>query len=134
MSRFLLDTTVLIAHLRGDESMADALLLLLQRGHSLCTSCVNVAEIERGVRPAERRSAQVLLDRMEYLPTTKEAAERAGRYQADWARKGKTLHLADALVAGTARAHGAVLVADDISDFPMRDLMVARPGDLQTFE
>ena len=114
--------------------MADALLSLLQRGHSLCTSCVNVAEIERGVRQAERRSAEALLDRMEYLLTTKEAAERAGRYQADWARKGKTLHLADALVAGTARAHGAVLVTDNVSDFPMRDLRVTRPADLHKLE
>lgn len=71
---------------------------------------------------------------MEFLLTTREAAERAGRYQADWARRGKTLHLADALVAGTARAHGAVLVTDNVVDFPMRDLRVARPGAIREFE
>lgn len=134
MSRFLLDTAVLIAHLRGDDVVADEMLSLLQRGHSLCISCVNVAEMERGLRQAERRSAEALLDRMEYVPTTKEAAERAGRYQADWARRGRTLHLADALVAGTARAHGAIVVTDNIADFPMRDLKVTRPGDLRKFE
>lgn len=134
MSRYLLDTTVLIAHLRGDDAVADGLLSLLQRGHSLCVSCVNVAEIQRGLRSAERRAAERLLDRMEFLLTTREAAERAGRYQADWARRGKTLHLADALVAGTARAHGAVLVTDNVVDFPMRDLRVARPGAIREFE
>lgn len=127
MSRYLLDTTVLVAHLRGDDAIADALLSLLRRGDSLCVSCVNVAEIVRGLRPAERRATERLLDRMELLITTKEAAERAGRYQADWARRGRTLHLADALIAGTARAHGAVLVTDNIADFPMKDLGVARP-------
>lgn len=130
MTRYLLDTTVLIAHLRGDETVAQQLLSLLRRGDVLCVSCVTIAEIERGLRPAERRAAESLLDRMDFLPTTREAAERTGRYQADWARKGRTLHVADALVAGTARAHGAVLVTDNVADFPMKDIRVTRPEDL----
>lgn len=133
MTRFLLDTTVLIDHLRGDDDIA-GLLSLLQRGHSLCISCVNVAEVERGLQPKERRAAEALLDRLEYLPTTMEAAQRAGGYQADWIRKGRTVHLADALVAGTARAHGAVLVTDNVTDFPMKDMRVVRPSGLGTFE
>lgn len=134
MTRYLLDTTVLIAHLRGDSDVAVILLSLVQRGHSLCVSCINVAEIGRGIQSRERRAAEALLDRLEYLTTTKEAAARAGRYQADWARKGKTLHLADALVAGTARAHGAALLTDNVSDFPMRDLRVVPPGHVPRFD
>lgn len=71
---------------------------------------------------------------MEFLLTTREAAKRAGRYQADWARRGRTLHLADTLVAGTARAHGALLVTDNLTDFPMRDIRVVEPDDLGKFE
>lgn len=127
LTRYLLDTTVLIAHLRGDDDVADDLLAILQGGHALCVSCVNVAEIERGVQPRERRAAEALLDRLEFLATTKEAAARAGRYQSALAKTGKTLHLADALVAGTARAHGAVLVTENVADFPMKDLRVIRP-------
>ena len=87
LSRYLLDTTVLIAHLRGDRAVTDALLQRLGDGHSLGTTCVNIAEIERGLRPAERKKAQVLLDRLVFFDTTREAATRAGRYQADWARR-----------------------------------------------
>ncbi|MGH7336337.1 MAG: type II toxin-antitoxin system VapC family toxin [Myxococcota bacterium] len=133
MTRYLLDTTVLIAQLRGDPDIASMLLSLLQAGHFLCICCVNVAEIERGIRPRERRAAETLLDRLDYLPTTKEASARAGRFQADGARKGRTLHLADALVAGTARTYGAVLVTDNVADFPMRDLRVARPADVTRY-
>ena len=89
LSRYLLDTTVLIAHLRGDRAVTDALLQRLSEGHSLGTTCVNIAEIERGLRPAERKKAQVLLDRLTFLDTTREAAIRAGRYQADWVRRGR---------------------------------------------
>ena len=127
VTRYLLDTTVLIAQLRGDPDVADLLLSSLGRGDSLCTSCVNVAEVERGVQGKERRAAETLLGRLEYLPTTKEAALRAGRYQHDWQRRGRTIHLADALVAGTARAHGAVLLTDNTADFPMRDIRMRRP-------
>ena len=71
---------------------------------------------------------------MDFLLTTKKAAERAGRYQADWARRGKTSHLADALVAGPALAHGAVVVTDNVADFPMRDIRVVAPEEVGRFE
>ena len=127
MTRYLLDTTVLIAHLRGDEDVASFVLDLTSRGHSLCVSCVNVAEIERGIRPRERKAAGALFDRLAFLVTTKEAAVRAGRYQAEFEKRGQTVHLADALVAGTARVHGAVVVTDNVADLPMRDMRVQRP-------
>lgn len=119
---------MLTAHLRGDEDVASFLVQLLTAGHSLCTCCVNVAEIERGIRPKERRATEALLDRLEFLPTGREAAVRAGRYQLELGRRGRTIHLADALIAGTARAHGAVLVTDNVGDFPMPDIRVERPA------
>lgn len=127
LSLYLLDTTVLIAHLRGDRAVTSHLLDLLADRHWLGTSCVNVAEVERGVRPREREAAAALLGRLRFLETTREAATRAGRYQAEFARRGVTIHTADALVAGTARAHGAILLSDNLRDFPMRDIDVEAP-------
>jgi predicted nucleic acid-binding protein len=127
LSLYLLDTTVLIAHMRGDEAMTSLLLDLLTDRHSLGTSCVNVAEVERGIRPKERKAADALLTRLRFLETTREAATRAGRYQTEFDRRGVTIHTADALVAGTARAHGAILLTDNVRDFPMRDIKVEAP-------
>ena len=124
---YLLDTTVLIGYLRGTEDVAATLLQLLAEGHILATSCVNVAEVERGLLARERRQGEALIDRLRFLVTNREAARRAGRYQADWARRGRTIHTADALVAGTARAHGAVLVTHNVADFPMRGVRVETP-------
>jgi hypothetical protein len=118
---------VLIAHLRGDETITRLLLDLVAAQHSLGTSCVNVAEVERGIRPKERRALTNLLDHLRFLETTREGAVRAGRYQAELAKQGRTLHTADALVAGTARAHGAVLLTDNVADFLMRDLRIEAP-------
>jgi predicted nucleic acid-binding protein len=127
LSLYLLDTTVLIAHLRGDEAVTGLLLELLAGGNWLGTSCVNVAELERGVRPKERKAATALLERLRFVETGREAALRAGRYQASFEKRGRTLHTADALIAGTARAHGAILLTDNVRDFPMTDLRVEAP-------
>jgi predicted nucleic acid-binding protein len=61
---------------------------------------------------------------LRFLDTTREAAARAGRYQAEFEKRGVTIHTADALIAGTARAHGAILLTDNAQDFPMRDIKV----------
>ena len=100
---------------------------LLADRHSLGTTCVNIAEVERGIRPKERKAATTLLERLRFLNTTREAAIRAGRYQSAFEKRGRTIHTADALVAGTARAHGAILLTDNVTDFPMRDVKVEAP-------
>jgi predicted nucleic acid-binding protein len=127
LSLYLLDTTVLIAHLRGDDAVTNLLLDLLADRHVLGTSCVNIAEVERGIRSKERKPAAALLGRLRFLATTHEAAVRAGRYQAQFEKGGVTIHTPDALVAGTARAHGAILLTDNVRDFPMRDVRVEAP-------
>jgi len=114
--------------MRGDEAVTSLLLDLLAHRHSLGTSCVNVAEVERGIRPKERKAAAALLTRLRFLETTREAATRAGRYQGEFEKRGVTIHTANALVAGTARAHGAILVTDNLRDFPMRDIKVKAPS------
>jgi predicted nucleic acid-binding protein len=124
LSLYLLDTTVLIAHLRGDEAVTGFLVDALAGRHLLGTSCVNIAEVERGIRARERKAAGALLSRLRFLETTREAATRAGRYQAEFGTRGVTIHTAEALIAGTARAHGAILVTANVQDFPMRDIRV----------
>jgi predicted nucleic acid-binding protein len=91
LSLYLLDTTVLIAHLRGDVAVTSRLLELLADRHTLGTSCVNVAEIERGIRPKEHKAAGALLTRLRFIETTREAATRAGSYQAAFERRGLTI-------------------------------------------
>jgi predicted nucleic acid-binding protein len=106
------------------------MLRLLGRGDTLATSCVNLAEIEAGLRQRERRKAEAVLGHLRFLVTTPEAAQRAGRYQAEWARQGRRVETPDALVAGTARVHGAVLLTHNTDDFPMRDVRVRHPDDV----
>ena len=118
---------MLIGYLRDIPPIALLLRKKLGEGHILATTCVNLAEIERGLRPKERRRATEFLERLRFLVTDREAAQRAGQYQAEWAKRGQTIHTPDALIAGTARAFGAVLLTHNVDDFPMRDLRVEVP-------
>ncbi len=106
------------------------MLRLLGRGDTLATSCVNLAEIEAGHRQRERRKAEAVLGHLRFLVTTPEAAQRTGRYQAEWARQGRRVEIPDPLVAGTARAHGALFLTHNTDDFPMRDVRVRHPDDV----
>ena len=124
---YVLDSTVLIGYLRDTPLIASALRRRLSDGHTLATTCVNLAEVERGLQQRERRRAAAFLDGLRFLSTDREAARRAGRYQADWAKLGRTIHTADALIAGTTRSHGAVLLTHNLDDFPMRDIRVEPP-------
>jgi tRNA(fMet)-specific endonuclease VapC len=124
---YVLDSTVIIGYLRDTPSVASGLRKRLTEGHTLATTSVNLAEVERGLRPRERRLAGAFLDALRFLVTDREAARRAGQYQAEWAKRGRTIHTADALVAGTARAHGAILLTHNLDDFPMRDIRVEVP-------
>jgi len=47
--------------------------------------------------------------------------------QPDCAKRGRTIHTADALIAGTTRSHGAVLLTHNLGDFPMHDIRVEPP-------
>lgn len=54
MSTYLLDTTVLIAHLRGDRDVGHRLRTAVGAAHQLAVDCVQLAEVESGLHPGER--------------------------------------------------------------------------------
>jgi hypothetical protein len=49
-------------------------------------------------------------------------ARRAGSLKNAWAHKGRTLSLADMMVAATALEHGLSLLTDSRKDFPLPEL------------
>ncbi len=60
-----------------------------------------------------------------------EIARRAGSLKSEFARSGKTLSLADMIVAATALEHGLTLMTDNQKDFPIphtQHLSVALSG------
>jgi len=122
--RLLLDTSVLIDALCLRRRRRELLAELVRSGHTLATSAINVAEIHAGMRPHEEAKTEPLLGALECYDITHACGQLAGRLKRDWARKGRTLALADTLIAATALEHSCVLLTDNRRDFPMPELQL----------
>jgi predicted nucleic acid-binding protein len=120
--RLLLDTSVLIDALRHRHGRRELLADLVRSGHTLTTTALNIAEVYAGMRPNEAQSTEALLGALDSYDLTAMSARRAGALKQQWAKKGRTLALADMIVAALALEHGCTLMTDNRKDFPMPEL------------
>jgi predicted nucleic acid-binding protein len=118
----LLDTSVLIDALRLRHRRRELLAELARGGHTLSTTALNVAEVHAEMRPEEEQPTEAFLAALECYDITPTAGRLAGSLKNRWARKGKTLALADTLVAAVALERRCTLMTDNRKDFPMPEL------------
>jgi predicted nucleic acid-binding protein len=124
MSDYLADTTVLIDCLRGRVHVRERVDRLARSGHRVCCCDVTICEVFAGMRVHERLRTEAFLAGFFYLPTSRVIAERAGAWLHEYRQSGVTVGLADALIAATAQAHGAILLTANIRHFPFSGLTV----------
>lgn len=120
----LLDTTVLIDVLRARQNRRVLLADLVAGGHLLATSAINLAEVYAGMQSGEKSKTEAFLVSLECYPMTATIARRAGALKNESAHKGRTLSLADMIVAATALEHGLTLMTDNRKDFSFPELNV----------
>lgn len=120
----LLDTTVLIDVLRARQNRRLLLGDLVAGGHLLATSAINLAEVYAGMQSGEQTKTEAFLVSLECYPMTATIARRAGALKNASARKGRTLPLADMIVAATALEHGLTLMTDNRKDFSFPELNI----------
>ncbi len=114
----VLDTTVLIDHLRG-RSAAVRVAELAEGGEVLATTAINVEEVVRGLRQEEQDAADQLFVGLIVLPIGLEEGRRAGTWRREHASRGVTLSQADCLIAAAVVSLGARLATGNPKDFPM---------------
>ncbi len=118
----LLDTSVLIDTLRSRNRRRQLLAQLVEDGHRLTTSALNVAEIYAGIRSGEETRTSLFLNSLECHTLDCETGKQAGLLKSTWAKRGKTISLPDAIVAALAIQHGFTLMTDNRKDFPMPEI------------
>lgn len=114
----LLDTSVLIDHLRGRGEA----LVLLERERAmgpLHASVITRLEVLAGVRPAEERATRVLMSVLRWHPVDEAVADAAGELGRRWLPGHSGVDAADLAIAATAVLLDARLVTRNARHFPM---------------
>ncbi len=122
MARFLLDTTFIIDVLNGKRDRATVMKELIAEQHELTCCAINVAEVYAGMRAPEKDKTEALLRSLEYVPLSWEASRLAGHLKQEWTGKGKTLSLADLMIAAVCMTEALTLITDNRKDFAMAGL------------
>lgn len=120
--RLLIDTSVLIDVLRTRNQRRELLANLARSGHTLATTILNVAELYSGMRHGEEARTEAFLSGLLCYVLTGAAARLAGTLKSAWSQKGRTVALADTIVAAIAIEHRCHLLTDNRKDFPIPDL------------
>ncbi|MDZ4827709.1 MAG: type II toxin-antitoxin system VapC family toxin [Actinomycetota bacterium] len=115
----LVDSDVLIAHLRGHARANDWLVRTRQATGPLAISVVSVAEIAGGMRSGERRHVWRLLESMHVEDVNELIARRAGELMRRYRRSHGAIGLGDYLIAGTADVRGLDLATLNVRHYPM---------------
>jgi len=126
MAEYLLDTSVIVDALNRKRDRWQLLASLVEAGDTLACSTVTITEIYAGMRPHESQRTEIFLNSLEHYAVDSELARYAGLLKNDWARRGRTLSIADVLIAGTVLIHKLVLMTDNRKDFPMPGLRLFR--------
>jgi len=121
--RYVLDSDVLIWHLRGKPSVVEHVTALAGKG-VLMVSAIARAEVLAGMRSREEDATLLLLDSLETVPVITAIADRAAAAIRDLRRRGVTVHLPDALIAATAIEHDAELHTCNPRHYPSYDIEV----------
>jgi predicted nucleic acid-binding protein len=112
----VLDTTVLVDHLRGSSRALEYIAAL---GAPPTCSEVTRVEILRGLRSEERRGAERLFALITWVPVDAEVARRAGDLGRHWRRSHPGIGVPDLAIAATVELLEAQLATINLKHFPM---------------
>lgn len=122
----LIDTNVLVDHLRNKPQATDFLLESIKNGIRLSFSVITRIELFAGIRVNEKKAIESLLYSMQSIPVTDEIAEISGEYLSIF-RKSHSLSVPDAIIAASAKYKKIALVTLNVKHFPMKDIELIRP-------
>jgi hypothetical protein len=118
--RLVVDTSVLIGHLRGWPRAATELIPdAIARGDELWSSSIVRAEVLAGMRPQEERATRNLLRLIAWHDVDETIAETAGALGRRYLASHPGIDIADLIVAALTEQLEAELKTTNVKRFPM---------------
>ncbi len=122
----LIDSDILIDHLRKEQSALDYIHQEIDDGAPLFISVISRIEILSGARKGEDETIRSLFDILTSVDVDLAIADGAGEYLMKF-RKSHALGIGDAVIAATAKEMGMKLVTRNIKHYPMKDIEIVKP-------
>jgi predicted nucleic acid-binding protein len=122
--RYLIDTTFVIDHLRGDEAATAKLERLVASGDEGFINDVVACEAWSGAPADDDAGLQTLLAAFEFIQPGPESARLAGRWRSNARQRGWALSLSDALIAAAAAAVDGAILTRNVRDFALTPVPV----------
>lgn len=114
----LLDTSVLVDHLR-DDRRATELVASLDPRELIAAATPTRTEILAGARPGETDRIEALFELITWVDVTIDIADAAGRLASQYRRSHGGIDTTDYLIAAAAQSTGARLLTLNVRHFPM---------------
>lgn len=115
----LLDTTILVDHLRGQPLATQLLAGLIEGGDPLLASELTRFELLAVARPKDLPGIERLSESLDWVPLTGAISRRAAGIAREVDPHGDGIGATDYLIASTALELGAELLTTDVRRFPM---------------
>ena len=122
----IIDSDVLIDHLRKDKNALAYLTAEIEKESLLFVSVISRSEIFAGIRTGEEDIVNSLLVLLTPVNVDTAIADKAGEYMRKFS-KSHTLNIGDALIAATAKEMQLTLVTKNIKHYPMKDIELLKP-------
>ncbi len=124
VSRYVLDSTFVIDHLRGDEQAVSRFRVMNETGDESLLTMPVVAEVWSGRTRGSESDIERFLLFIEYVYAGPGTAKVAGIWRAEARANGRTLGVLDALIAATAFDAGAAVLTRNVRDFELTPVRV----------
>lgn len=117
--KIVVDTSVLIDHLRGVSEARSIMVNAVQSGDSLCASVLTRVEALAGMRAAEEVATRRLFAALEWVDVDEPLAELAGMLARQYLRSHPNVDPVAYVIAATAQSLDADLWTKNVKHFPM---------------
>lgn len=115
----VVDTSILIDHLRGDGRARLALRTAIQERQQLMASVLTKVEVLAGMRREEEAATSRLLSLFNWIPVDESLADRAGELARQYFHSHPGVDPVDFVIGATVERTGAVLWTRNRKHFPM---------------
>lgn len=122
--KYLLDTDTLIDFIQDTGQARARIVTMLEEGDEIALCAVTVAELYSGLTEKNHARWQAFMSTLPYWHISRDGARHAGLYRKAASLTGRTIQVADSLIAATAHEHQATILTSNIKDYPMKDVRV----------